>query len=291
MSFDIFILVAEKYVHYIRTSDPFDPDRIERLRSKGVKKLYIPEHAEQAYLGYLDRGLGELQNQSISVQDRSALVSSAITTEAENVIHNVQTAQGYHHTESRIEKVVNFLTSESGALKTILGTTGAALDNFQHATNVTSLAIGLANHLGVTNPRDLLDLGLAGLLHDAALTRLGFRSDVDPKTLTGEDLKRYEEHPTAVAYDLADKPYVNKSVLDLIANHEEMGDGAGYPNRKRISTLPLTSQILNLCNAFDKFWSKSDMSMADASKLFFKQKIGLFELSHMQSLSQVIQAK
>ena len=286
--FDIFILIADKHVHYIRTADEFDPDRIERLRSKGVKKLYIPETSETAYLAYLDAGLNQLQNQTLSVQERSALVGSTMVTEAENAIHNIETEQGYKRTEGRIQKVVDFLTSESGALKNILASTGAAIDNFQHSANVTNLALSLANRLGIKSARDILDIGLAGLLHDSAVAKLGFAPDTVPGDLPLDQLKKYQEHPTAAAHLLAGKPYIDRNVLELIANHEEVGEGLGFPNKKRLSTLPIGSQILNLCDTYDHFATAKKMPPLEAAKIFFNDKIGVFNLDHIKALMAML---
>lgn len=288
VNFDIFILIAEKYVHYIRTADPFDPDRIERLRTKGVKKLYIPDDSEAAYLAYLDAGLNSLKDASISVQDKSALVSSAMVTEAENAIHNVQTETGYRKTEDRIGKVIDFLTSESGALKNILTQTGTSMDNFQHAANVTSMAVGMAQKLGISQTRDLLDIGVASLLHDSALAKLGFNADVKLDKLPIEDLKKYQEHPVAAAHLLAGKPYINKNVLELIANHEEIGESAGFPNKKRLSILPPTQQVLNLCDNFDHYASTKGLPPLEAIKTYMSDKIGLFNLDHIKVLTGVL---
>jgi len=288
VNFNIYILIADKYVHYIRTSDPFEPERIERLRGKGVKKLYIPEDSEAAYLTYLDAGLNQLKDTKISVRERSNLVSSSMVTEAENALHNVQTESGYKKTEERVSKVVDFLTSETGALKDILASTGTALDNFQHSANVTSMALGIASRLGVTQTRDIMDLGIAGLLHDSALPKLGFSADCKWDKLAGEDLKKYQEHPIAAAHQLAGKPYINREILELIANHEEIGEGAGFPGKKRISTLPLKQQVLNLCNNFDHYCFLKGTPPLEAAKSFLNEKIGLFDLEHIKILTSVL---
>ncbi|HCM41109.1 MAG TPA: hypothetical protein DIS93_14175 [Bdellovibrionales bacterium] len=288
VNFNIFILIADKYVHYIRTSDPFEPERIERLRAKGVKKLYIPDDSESAYLAYLDTGLSQLKNDQISVQERSSLVSSAMVTESENALHNMQTESGYKKTEERVSKVVDFLTSESGALKNILASTGTALDNYQHSANVTSMALGIAARLGVSQTRDIMDLGIAGLLHDSALTKMGFAADFKWDKLAGEDLKKYHEHPVASAHQLAGKPYINREILELIANHEEIGEGAGFPGKKRLSTMPLKQQVLNLCNNFEHYCSAKGLLPLDAAKSFLNEKIGLFDLEHIKILTSVL---
>lgn len=286
--FDVFILVGEKYVHYIREQDPFDPDRVDRLKAKGLKKLYIPDTSEDKYLSYLDAGLDNLKSDKVTVQEKSAIVSNAMVNDAENAIHNVQTEQGFKRTEDRITKVLEFLMSEQGALKSILSSTGVSMDNFQHAANTTSLALGLAGKLGVASSRELLDIGIAALLHDTALTQLGFKADVQPEALSVPELEKYHKHPTEVAHTLAGKPYINRDILELIANHEEVGDGAGFPNKKRLKTLSLSQQVLNLCDAYDSFSSSKGLAPLDAMKQFFTAKLGYFNLDHIKELQTIL---
>lgn len=288
VNFDIYILVGDHYTHYIRTSDSFDPERIEKLRSKGVKKLFIPILSEPAYLVYLDKGLTDLSNKAVPVEQRSEVMNGAMVTEAENAIRNMETESGYKQTEGRIQKMIDFLVNEAGALKSVLMAAGCSADTFQHSATVSSLSLGLAGKLGVKSARDVLDLGIASLLHDSALEKLGFKPGIKFKDLPVADQKKYQEHPAAAAQHMSGKKFIGKNILDLIANHEEIGNAAGYPNKKWLNNLPLTSQALNLCDNFDHYCMENQLVPLDAMKKYFNDKVGLFDLGHMKILSGLL---
>ena len=111
VNFDIFIKIGERHVHYIKKSDPFDGDRIQSLKTKGVKKLFIPMDSENDYLNYLDSGLDHLKNADLKIEDRAIIAKDSLVTSSENALKNVQTERGYKRTEGQIQKVLDFLTS------------------------------------------------------------------------------------------------------------------------------------------------------------------------------------
>ena len=284
ISFDIYIMLGSRHVHYIRKSDPFDSDRIENLRKKRVKKLYIPEEDEPHYLSYLDSGLDKAQDASISVENRSELISGALTTDAENAERAVQTEAGYRRTENRVAKVIDFFTSQASAMKNVLSAAGCAQDVFQHSANVVSLSLGLAGALGIKDPKALTDLGIAGLLHDIGLGKLGLTPQAEIDKLPVDVLTQYKQHPETGAMSLSDKPYVTPGVIELIKNHEEAGEGAGYPGKKRLNTLPLQQQVFNLCNAYDRFCTSKNIAPTEGMQAFFQARIGHFDLNHLKLL-------
>ncbi|MEK6579019.1 MAG: HD domain-containing phosphohydrolase, partial [Bdellovibrionota bacterium] len=197
----------------------------------------------------------------------------------------------YQRTEVRVGKIVEFLTSEKGAIRGILGATGCSIDNFQHSASVSSLTLALAMKVGIQDPQELLDLALAGLLHDIGKTKLGIGPATPREALTREQLKEYHRHPVAAVEMLAGKKFVNARVLRLISDHEEIGNGNGFPEKKMLSKLPLNSQILNLCNEFDRLSATLKISHLTLYPKFQAEKIGLFALEHMKILNELIQTK
>jgi HD-GYP domain-containing protein (c-di-GMP phosphodiesterase class II) len=294
VNFDVHLLLSaerEHYVHYIKSADPMDQSRIEKLRTKGVRKLYIAEADEDKYLAYLDEGLNELSGGSTSIDEKANLTKDALHTQAENAERALETEKGYTRMQNQLGKIVGFFTSDKGALKSILANSGIAADETEHAANVTSLALGIAALANVTNASDLLDLGVACLLHDLGTKKLGFKPSDSRDNLTGDALRRYITHPGEGVALLAGKPFITPRVLGLVSDHEELGEGRGYPEKKRIEKLSTISQILNLSNAFDKFCSNSKLRPKEAMDRFFEKHSENFVLEHLSILTTVVTSK
>ena len=132
---------------------------------------------------------------------------------------------------------------------------------------------------------------MASLVHDLGCVKLGISPWALPTEMDPESLKVFKKHPQATMDGLAGKRFITPGILRLVLDHEEIGDGRGYPERKRLSSLPLTSQIMNLCNEFDRMAMAKKLSPTALMPIFFQEKADLFDLDHLTKLGEVIAGK
>jgi hypothetical protein len=126
---------------------------------------------------------------------------------------------------------------------------------FRHAVlaAVTSVALGIRMHL---DSGTLLNLALAGLLHDTGELYINpeFRHPTRP--LTPEEWKHIAAHPRIGQLVLEEMTGIPRSVSTAIAEHHERPNGFGYPRQltsERISQLGnvlLMTEVL--CGIFVK---------------------------------------
>jgi len=173
-------------------------------------------------------------------------------------------------------------------LNKILTSTGFAVDNFQHCANVTSLSLSLAGRLGVKDTQIQLDLGLGALLHDLGYSKIGLDPNIPRSKYTKEQLKLFHMHPQAGVDAIAGKRYITPHVLALVSAHEEIGEGAGFPEKKRLFNMDIEFQILSLCNEYDRYVRELKISPIDGIKKFMTDKMGLFELEHIKLLGVIL---
>jgi HD-GYP domain-containing protein (c-di-GMP phosphodiesterase class II) len=131
-------------------------------------------------------------------------------------------------------------------------------------------------------------MGMTCLLHDIGYTKLDFNPRVPRSELSAEQWQRYTEHPIAGAQLLADKPYITKGILEMIADHEEIGDAQGFPQKKRLATLSLPQQIINLANDFDRLSLIRKQTHSEIAKTFLQDRIGYFDLNHIKFLISLL---
>lgn len=275
--FDLYVKIGQKFVHYIRNNDEIEKNRIDNLKSKKVRKLFIPYDQEDNYLTYLDTGLDQLSSDKLNLDEKAELVHDSMVTAAENAEKTFESEKGYQQTQDRFEKITDFLMSDSGAIKKIMEAAGSSVDNHQHAATVSSLSLGLATATGFLSSNEMFELGIAALVHELGKNKLPFDPMTPKEKLSGEDLKLYEQHPNKAVSLLAGKPYISPKILQLIGDHEEVGVGQGFPNKKDLTKLSLPQQILNLCNAFDEFCYQKGLEHKNGLEPFKSEKGDLFD--------------
>lgn len=117
---------------------------------------------------------------------------------------------------------------------------------YTHVAGVAKLGTALA--LDVALPeKDIREVALAGMLHDAGKIHVPREILFKPGKLTDEEFAAIKRHPLDGYEDC--KPYVdNEDVLQMILNHHEKTDGSGYPNGT--SDLSLKCRILTVADIF-----------------------------------------
>ncbi len=289
--FDVYIYIASKQIHYIKKSEIFDSARLEKLKSKGVKKLFVKKEEEELYIKYLDDGLNVLSQKNIDLKQKGEMAYDTLVTDAENAERNLETEQGYKAVTARVGKIIDFLGSEKGTLKSILDSAGVALDDYQHSANVSSLSTALALKVGKIPPREIGDLSLAALLHDLGKSKLGIKGSLELSSMTPQQQKEYKKHPERAVEMLSSKKYVTPTILRLISEHEELAECKGYPERKNLLSLNVSSQILSLCNQFDCYSMLKKTPPSESFKGFFQDKSQFFDAEHMTFLGELLAGK
>ena len=126
--FHVHVKVSDKYIHYIQAEEPFEEERIVRLKSKGVKKVFIRADEEPKYLAYLEEGLSNLTSADSAIAERGSLANDSLVSEVENIDRTLETEAGYLSAEGRVGKIIEFLGSDKGALNSVLASAGTDQD-------------------------------------------------------------------------------------------------------------------------------------------------------------------
>ncbi len=226
---------------------------LDRLKEKKVKKLFIVPEQEPLYLSYLDAALADLQAKDAPMEARAELAQDALKQESDGIEKTLESEEAYESSKARIEKVVEFMLAEPKALAGMLSAAGLSVDDSSHGATVSSLCLAVGAHSGLLEKDALADLAVAALLHDVGLKSLGFDARTALADLPKEKRADFRRHPQVAVERVAGKKFITPRVLRILEDHEEFGDGLGFPNKKRYEKLAADSQVFNLCDAFDHF--------------------------------------
>jgi HD-GYP domain-containing protein (c-di-GMP phosphodiesterase class II) len=270
--FDVYVYYKDTHLSYRQISQKIDNTIIEQMKNKKIKKLFIPSDQEPKYLQYLESALGTLQEKTQSIESRGEFAQDALKMEAENIGKTLESEEAYRSSEARIAQVVEFMLSEPKALASMLASAGLSVDDSQHGSTVTSLVLAVAAASKRSEKAELTDLAVSALLHDGSLKELGFDTKAVYADLPKDARPKFRTHPEKSAELVAGKKFITPRVLRIIQDHEEFGDGLGYPEKKRYPKLKIDSQIFNLCDAFDHFCIIAGKAAAECVEDFATQR-------------------
>lgn len=290
ISFDLFVLVADKYIHYLRSGDSFEGERLQRLKKKKLKKMFIREESEGSYRNYMTQNIAIAldKNSGKSIEDRSAIVQGAQQAAAEDLMESPTNQVAYASAKEGAGQFVNFLLNENQALQTLMQMDMTDENSIaQHGVAVATTSVALANRIGWKNQQDLTLLTLGALVHDIGHVETGWDIKVDPTTVKGEDRKKYERHPSVGADLVKSMRHFDTTVINIILEHEEMINGQGFPNKLTEKKLDPASIIVATCNALDRYVRYQKLTPQEAGKKLLIEMVGRYPLNYIQALQKV----
>ena len=148
-----------------------------------------------------------------------------------------------------------------------------------HPVNVTVVALLLGKALGL-HGSDLEDLGMAAFLHDVGKLELPERVRWPDDNYTSAEYRFYQEH-VAKSLAFGQAMGLSRGALAAIAQHHELVDGSGFPERLRSQDMSVPGRILSLVNRYDNLCNPARSSAAmtphEALALLFAQHKSRFD--------------
>lgn len=289
IDFNAYIKVADKMILYLRRGDSFEGERLERLRSKKLKKMYILPDEELKYRNYLQLNIDSAYDDKSGkdLQTRSEIIQGAQQSNTEAVMEKPEDAYAYSETKEAAGKYVDFLLNNTDAVKSILNIDNKDQNIAHHGVSVSTLAVALAKKLGIVDQKQIQLLALGSLLHDMGHLNTTLNLSTPPDQFTGEDKKIYLKHPTDGAVRVQDKKHFDPLVVSIILQHEEHIDGTGFPMGLRENKIDPMSVIVGACNALDRLISFQGVPRNEAAKGLMMSALGRYPLKHLQLLADV----
>lgn len=290
IDFDAFVKVNEKHILYLRKGDSFEGVRLKRLKDKKLKKMFILEDAEDSYRKYLEKNMENAfdPNSGKSLEVRSEIVQGATQARSEDLMENSDSVEVYNDTKAGALKFAEFLTREGQALGHILSMENLDQNIAQHGVTVSSIAVSIANRLGINDSKQIQLLSLGALLHDFEHFHVPIDVARPVEKFNPEELAIYKQHPINGSRRLQDKKHFDQAVLNIITQHEEFINGRGFPQGVLENKLDLLSIIVGSANKLDRLLSFEKLPKAEIPRQLMLKYTGCHPLEHLKILGELV---
>lgn len=290
INFDAYVKINDKMILYLRRGDSFEGNRLQRLREKKLKKMFIQPADESQYREYMQKNI-ELaydNNSGKDIQTRSEIIQGEQQSNVEEVFENPGEAEAYLQAKDAAGKYVQFLVSNNDAIKSIMSIENSDKSVAHHGVSVATLSVALAQKLGVTDAKNAQLLALGATLHDfghhdSPLYPKKKRDEMNP-----DEVNLYKNHVIDGAKKVQDKKHFDQIVLRIINEHEEHADGSGYPRGLTEKQMDPLSVIVSTCNSIDRMITFDGLSRDEACKKMMVEYVGKYPLGHIQKAIDVV---
>lgn len=120
---------------------------------------------------------------------------------------------------------------------------------YTHSNNVSMLCHLFSQWLGFSQ-EEMMELTVAGMLHDVGKTKISNDILNKPGKLTDEEFETMKSH-TTLGYWLIEKLDIPKEVKMAALMHHEKIDGTGYPLKVKGANIGKYARIVAICDIYD----------------------------------------
>ncbi len=191
-------------------------------------------------------------------------ISELIAKETKFKNHNRQLEEIVSVKEKEIaEAQLATITALSNITESRDTDTGSHVERLKEGCRI--IAESLSSHEDykkIINTDFISNLQYASVVHD--IGKVGIKDSIllKPGKLTPEEFEEIKQHPTigANVLRLVHKTYPGNAYIEMgieiAESHHEKWDGSGYPNKLVAHQIPLSAQILAICDVYDAMRSR-----------------------------------
>ena len=127
---------------------------------------------------------------------------------------------------------------------------------YVHSVRVSILCMAIGKLLGFDKNK-IIELGLAGLLHDIGKLFIPIKVITKPGRLDEIERILIFSHPASSAYYLRENyKNISEDIIWGVAEHHERLDGSGYPRKLRGHEISLIGRIIAIADLFEAYSSE-----------------------------------
>ncbi|MEM1070994.1 MAG: HD domain-containing phosphohydrolase [Planctomycetota bacterium] len=219
---------SERLVLYRGAEYPITLDDLNRLRGRGVHRLYISREARAKYQKYLRKIATSNDPKSIPLSARTGALNEVVR----DVLHLAFKKDNVDQTVNAAEQLgvlaADIVTKDEFAASDLFDVLHHDYATFTHSANVAFYCGILAAELGFSR-EDIERVTTGGLLHDLGKLEIEEEILCKPGRLNEQEFRRIRMHPALGFRKLAHRKDLVEGQLMMAYQHHERLDGKGYP--------------------------------------------------------------
>lgn len=216
-----------RYVLYLGSDYPLQKDDLDKLRGRGVNRLYIAKTARERYQDYL-REVVDNDSLDTPMAARVGAMNEVVLDVLETSFANRDTDDTVDAAHQLGSLAADIICRDTFAASDLFRVLHHDYATFTHTANVAFFCGILAAELGMSQDEvELVTVG--GLLHDLGKLEISEDLLTKPSRLDDQEYRAIQTHTLRGFRQLARRDDLNWGQLMMVYQHHERIDGCGYP--------------------------------------------------------------
>lgn len=219
---------SDRFVLYRGSEYPITDSDLDRLRGRGIHRLYISKEARSVYQSYLRKIATTQDSGSIPFAARTGALAEVVRDVLESSFRSNNVDNTVKAADQLGGLAADIVTNDEFAAGDLFQVLHHDFATFSHSTNVAFYCGILAAELGYSKT-EIKQITTGGLLHDLGKLEIEESILCKPGKLDDFEFRKIQSHPLTGFRKLARREDLVEGQLMIAYQHHERIDGKGYP--------------------------------------------------------------
>lgn len=244
--FDLYIMVNQRLLLYLRTGDFLTEEKIAKLEKKDGE-FYVQESQREAYKKYVS---DQINSESISAQDKAQILRESSYTLVAELFENPDVHKALDDAKEVVSDFVDFMDANPEGMAHLISLSGHDFYTYNHSLDVGIYSLGLAKVLGFSK-EETEELGQGALFHDIGKRNVSPEIICKDGPLDDIEWAQMQKHPVFGLKILNEHDGVSEAIKAACFEHHENFLGTGYPQQLLGHEIHPHARIIALTDTFD----------------------------------------
>jgi HD-GYP domain-containing protein (c-di-GMP phosphodiesterase class II) len=274
--FDVFIrLRANRFVKILHAGDTFSKERINKYKNeKGLEYLYFNIKDRKKFIQFntlLAKKM--IANEKMTSSTKINQLKNVASQYLDEVHCEGLKPQVVEQGKDICDSVFSLVEKDKDLYKFLKDFQTLDTTAYSHSFLVTLYATSITKQFDWQSSQTLQAMALACLFHDIGKLKLPRELLMKrPEAMDEEEKKLYETHPTLGFEVVSENKLINNTVKQVILQHHETYDGAGFPNGIKGSKILMMANIVCLVDDFIHMMIENKKSPIETVKIILIDK-------------------
>ena len=254
VDFDIYIWPegSKGPVLYRDRNLAFGEEQKKRLAEADTRQVFVLEKDAGALDKYIERNLDTIiESPEIAVDQKAKILYDASLRIAAEALDAPEAPESVKRAEGVVRGTIAYVLKGKAGLHQLVSLMSYDYSTYTHSVNVCAIGLALAQEVGITGQKNLMDFGVGAIFHDVGKMKIAPEILRKKGPLSDEEWALMKQHPEVGAELLAGHAKFPESARALVLEHHEWADGTGYPKGKRDELIHPFAKVAAVVDVFD----------------------------------------
>lgn len=284
-SFDVYIMLNGRYVHYLRPGELLSQDKIGKLDKADI--FYVPEPQRSTYKRYI---FEVLNSESLDLKTKATLLRESSMTLAEEIFEQPDVDKALHESKELITNFIDFMEQEPDSMAHLISLSAHDFYTYNHSLDVGIYSLGLGQVAGYSK-EDLVELGRGALFHDIGKRNVHVDIICKQGPLNDVEWAQMQKHPL-YGLKILTEYGVSEAMKAMCFEHHESFLGNGYPQQLTGPEIHPMARIVAITDTYDALTTKRSynepMTPRDAVEFMSTKLKGKYDADLLKAMNSVL---